>query len=160
MAGRHRKIGRKTVALGVMIAGLLAAGIAFAAWTATGTGSGYARATSAQALTTVDVSATTNPTLYPGATGDVDLSISNPNIYPVQVTDVTGNGAISTAAVGCDASVVAFSNQTGLALDVPPSGTADFTLVDSVSMDAAAGNACQGAVFTVPVSLSGTSTSP
>ena len=106
MAGRHRKIGRKTVALGVMIAGLLAAGIAFAAWTATGTGSGYARATSAQALTTVDVSATTAATLYPGATGDVELSISNPNIYPVQVTDVTGNGAISTAAVGCDASVV------------------------------------------------------
>ena len=51
------KVSRK-LSIGASIAGAMLVGsIAFAAWTATGSGSGYAKATNAQALTTVDVSA-------------------------------------------------------------------------------------------------------
>jgi hypothetical protein len=137
----------------------LAAGIAYAAWTATGGGSGYAKATSAQPLTTVDVSASTSATLYPGTTGDLLLRINNPNPYPVRVTGVSGAGTItSDAGAACNASTgVTFEDQAGLSLDVPASGAATFTLSGTVSMSNASDNSCQGAVFTVPVSLTGAS---
>ena len=155
-----RKLPRKLSVTAVVFVGLMAAGIAFAAWTATGTGSGYAKATTAQALTTVDVSATTAATLYPGATGDVELEISNPNDYPVRVTSVTGNGAITASDAGCNAASVTFTDQGSLTLDVSATGSAAFTLNGAVSMSGAANDSCQGAVFTIPVSLSGQSNVP
>ena len=129
-----------------------------AAWTATGSGSGSAKATTAQALSTVDVSATTTPQLYPGGTGDVKITIHNPNPYPVQVTNINGNGAItSDKGAACDASTgVTYTDQSGT-FDVPASGDASFTLAGAVAMSNASDNSCQGAVFTIPVSLSGAS---
>lgn len=150
----------KKLTVGTLFAGAMLAGsIAFAAWTATGAGSGYAKASSAQALTTVDVSASTTATLYPGATGDVLLRISNPNPYAVTVTDVAGSGAIdSDTTAACDASTgVTFTDQTGLTLNVPASGAATFTLSGSVAMANSSHTSCQGAVFTIPVTLSGAS---
>ena len=150
----------KKLTVGTLFAGAMLAGsIAFAAWTASGSGSGYAKATSAQALTTVDVSATTAATLYPGATGNVQLRISNPNPYAVQVTDVAGSGTIvSDKGVACDgATGVTFTDQSGLSLNVPASGAATFTLTGSVAMNNASDTSCQGAVFTIPVTLSGAS---
>ena len=150
----------KKLTVGTLFAGVMLAGsIAFAAWTATGTGSGYAKATTAQVLTTVDVSASTTATLYPGATGNVLLRISNPNPYPVTVTDVAGSGAIvSDTTAACDASTgVTFTDQTGLSLSVPASGAATFTLSGSVAMANSSHTSCQGAVFTIPVTLSGAS---
>jgi hypothetical protein len=150
-----KKSGITALTLGVF----LAAGIAYAAWTATGGGSGYGKATSAQPLTTVDVSASTLATLYPGATGDLHLRISNPNPYPVRVTGVSGSDTItSDTGAACNASTgVTFADQSGLSLDVPASGAATFTLSGTVSMSNASVNSCQGAVFTVPVSLAGAS---
>jgi hypothetical protein len=154
-----KRFGKKGLATALTLGVFLAAGIAYAAWTATGGGSGSAKATSAQALTTVDVSASTPATLYPGATGDLQLRISNPNPYPVRVTGVSGSGTItSNAGAACNASTgVTFANQSGLSLDVPASGAATFTLSGTVSMSNASDNSCQGAVFTAPVSLTGAS---
>jgi hypothetical protein len=149
-----------------------AVGLVYAAWTASGGGSGYAEATSAQALTTVDVSASTTATLYPGADGDLLLRIHNPNPYPVQVTDVTGNGTITSDAshstCGSDGSHptgVTFTNQTGQTINVPDAttnsgdgvGNKQVTLSGAVHMSNSSDNSCQGATFTVPVSLSGNS---
>lgn len=150
----------KRVSAGTILVSLMIAGsIAFAAWTATGTGEGYAKATTAQALTTVDVSASTTATLYPGATGDVLIRINNPNPYAVRVTDVAGSGTItSDAGAGCDASTgVTFTDQSGLTLNVPAGSAATFTLTGAASMSNASANSCQGAVFTIPVTLSGNS---
>lgn len=137
----------------------LAGSVAVAAWLSSGTGNGYAKATTAQALTTIDASASTSATLYPGATGNVTIDISNPNPYPVRVTSVTGNGTItSNAGSACNGSTgVTFTNQTGLTLDVGANTDATFTLNGAVSMTNASDNSCQGAVFTIPVSLSGQS---
>jgi hypothetical protein len=159
MRNGTRKLTARITAGGIVVGAMLAAGVAFAAWTATGSGSGYAKATTAQALTTVDVSATTPATLYPGATGNVKLSISNPNPYPVTVSSVSGNGAItSDKGAACNASTgVTYSNQTGLSLAVPAAGSATFTLTGAVAMSNASDDSCQGAVFTIPVSLSGAS---
>ena len=149
---------KKLLGIGVITTTLLAAGVAFAAWNASGTGSGYAKATTAQVLTTSDVAATTTAQLYPGGTADVKIKISNPNPYPVRITSITGNGAItSDKGAACDASTgVTYTNQSGT-FDVAANSDASFTLLGAVAMSNASDNTCQGAVFTVPVSLSGAS---
>jgi len=150
-----RKMTVASVFLGVMVAG----SIAFAAWTASGTGSGYAKAKSAQPLTTVDVSGSTTATLYPGATGSLLLRVDNPNDYDVTISSVTGNGTItSDKGAACNASTgVTFTDQTGLSLVATHNAQTTFTLSGAVAMSNASDNTCQGAVFTVPVSISGAS---
>jgi hypothetical protein len=152
--------GSRKVTAGVLLAGAMLAGsVAYAAWTASGTGSGYAKATTADALTTIDISATTSATLYPGASGTVFLRIDNTNDYPVRVTTVTGSGTIvSDATAACDASTgVTFTDQNGLTLDVAANSAQTFPLAGSVAMSNASHNDCQGAVFTIPVTLAGQS---
>jgi hypothetical protein len=155
-----RKKGIKRIAVTMLFSVVAVAGsVALAAWVTNGTGAGYARAGSAQALTTVDVSASTTASLYPGATGNVSLRINNPNPYNVVVTDVTGNGAItSDKGAACNASTgVTFTDQTGLSLAVPAGTAVTFPLNGTVAMSNASDTSCQGAVFTIPVALTGSS---
>jgi hypothetical protein len=151
-----RKVTVGALALGVT----MAATVAFAAWTATGSGNGYAKAKTAVALTTVDASASTTAQLYPGGTGDVVIKIANSNPYPVTVTGVAGAGAItSDKGATCDAATgVTYTAPTTPSL-VVPAGSAGtlFTLTGAVAMSNASANACQGAIFTIPVTLTGTS---
>jgi len=152
----------KLIASGTTLAVIAAASLVYAAWTTSGSGSGYAKAGSAQALSTVDASASTAATLTPGSTGDVRIEIRNPNPYPVQVTGVSGNGTITTTASGCTTTGVTFTNQTGLTLNLPAKsggtdGALQTTLSGAASMSNASLNACQGATFTIPVTLTGTS---
>jgi hypothetical protein len=111
------------------------------------------------ALTTVVVSASTGATMYPGVTGDVALQIHNPNSYGVGVTAVARNGAIAADAghSGCTTTGVTFVNQSSLTIDIPANSDASATLTDAASMSNGSLNACQGATFTIPVRLTGTS---
>jgi hypothetical protein len=147
---------KKLFVAGGLVAGMMASGIAWAAWTAEGTGNGYAKATTAQALTTDDVSATTVGQLYPGGSGDVKLTINNPNPYPVTVTSISGAGAITADTAGCTVTGVTFTDTTGT-WDVAANDETSVTLTGAASMSNDSDNACQGAVFTIPVSLSGAS---
>jgi hypothetical protein len=153
---------RNIVGGSVAVLALGLAGLVYAAWTTSGTGSGYAKAGSAQVLTTVDVSASTTATLYPGATGDVLLKINNPNSYPVRVTDVTGNGAITADSghTGCVATGVTFTNQTAKTIDIAANAQTQVTLTGAAKMTNASDNGCQGATFTIPVTLTGASNAP
>jgi hypothetical protein len=137
---------------------ILTAGIAFAAWTAGGSGNGYAKAATVGALTTVDASASTTAQLYPGGTGDVKITISNPNAFPVTVTGVSGSGAItSNAGATCtNATGVTFTDTSGLTDVAAASTTTTITLANKASMSNSSNNACQGAIFTIPVTLVGT----
>jgi hypothetical protein len=140
----------------------LVAGVAFAAWTAGGSGHGTAQAKTAVALATVAVPASA-PSLYPGADASVTVRITNDNDFAVRVTDVvygspaatTTSGALGACATGADAGLM-FTDQTGLALDVDAHASATFE-VDGVHMGADAANGCQGATFTIPVTLTGAS---
>jgi hypothetical protein len=161
MKGRTkmRRLSKRIGITALMVVGATAGSVALAAWLAAGTGTGYAKASTAQALGTVDVSAGTSATLYPGATGDVTLRIDNPNPYPVRVTSVSQTAAItSDAGPACDSSTgVTFSDQSGLTLDVPAASAVTFTLSGSVAMSNSSDNSCQGAVFQIPVQLTGAS---
>ena len=85
---------------------------------------------SSAALTTVDVSASTSATLYPGATGDVVLKIDNSNPYPVRITAVTGSGAVTADAghSGCVTTGVTFVDQSGKSIDIAASSQTQVTL--------------------------------
>src|ERR671933_920165 len=160
---RKRVINRK-LAVAVIAAVCACVGLVYAAWTTNGTGNAYAKAGTAQALSTVDVSASTTATLYPGVSGDVLIKLDNPNPYAVTVTAITGNGTITPdgSHSSCTTTGVTFTNQTGLTLTVPAKsggvdGVLQTTLTGAASMSNASLNACQGAVFTIPVTLTGSS---
>jgi hypothetical protein len=156
---------RRFIVVGISVLAVGAAALAYAAWTASGTGSGFAKAGTATALTTSDVSATTTASLYPGVNGDVKIQINNPNPYPVRVTDITGNGAatVKTAGLGtCTTTGVTFNDQHSLTIDIAAKsggvdGTTTTTLTGAAHMSNASDNGCQSAVFELPVSLSGVS---
>lgn len=152
---RRRPRRRALLVVAALATGVIAAGIAIGAWSVSGSGSGYAKAASGSALTLSDASASTTADLYPGATGSVKLRVTNPNAFPVRITTVTGTGAVtSDKGAACDAATgVTFSNQSSLALDLAAGATTTFTLSGAVSMSNASDNACQGAVFSVPVSV-------
>ena len=147
----------------IAVVGVIAvalAGIAIAAWAVSGSGTGYAKAGSSSALTLSDATASTSADLFPGSTGAVKLKVSNPNPFPVRITAVAGTGAItSDKGAGCDAATgVSFANQSGLTLDLLANETNKvFTVAGAVSMSNASDNTCQGAVFSIPVSVTAAS---
>jgi len=150
---------RTIVVLAVLVLGVVAVGVGLSAWSIGGTGNGAAKATTASSITLADATAFTSADLYPGATGNLKLRATNPNPFPVRVTAVSGNGTItSDKGAACDASTgVTLANQSGLTLDLAAGATATLTVPNAVSMNNSSDNSCQGAVFTVPVSLTAVS---
>ena len=147
------------IALVVLLTGIVAVGVGLGAWSIGGNGNGSAKATTASSITLADASGFTSADLYPGATGNLKLRATNPNPFPVRITAVSGNGTItSDKGAACDASTgVTLANQSGLTLDLAAGATATLTVPNAVSMSNSSDNSCQGAVFTVPVSLTAVS---
>jgi hypothetical protein len=155
------RLSRKLFVAAAVVAALGVSGALYAAWSTSGSGSGYAKAGTASALTLSDASASTSADLYPGGTGSVKVRITNPNPFPVRVTSVAkqmGGTITSDKGAACNASTgVTFTDQTGLTLDLAAGATSTFTLSSAVSMSNASDNSCQGAVFTIPVDVTGAS---
>jgi hypothetical protein len=159
MRNPRRKQRTLVIALLILLLAVVAVGIGLGAWSLGGTGNGSAKATTASDITLADASAFTTADLYPGATGNLKLRATNPNQFPVRITAVSGNGTItSDKGAACNASTgVTLANQTGLTLDLAAGATATLTVPNAVSMSNSSDNSCQGAVFTVPVSLTAVS---
>jgi hypothetical protein len=155
------RISRKVFVAFAAVVALVATGVIVAAWSTTGSGNGYAKAGTASALTIGDASAATVGDLYPGGSGAVKLKVTNPNPFAVRITTVTkqtGGAITSDKGAACNASTgVTFTDQTGLALDLAAGATTTFSLANAVSMSNASDNTCQGAIFTIPVDVTGAS---
>jgi hypothetical protein len=155
------RISRKVFVAFAAVVALVATGVIVAAWSTTGSGNGYAKAGTASALTIGDASAATVGDLYPGGSGAVKLKVTNPNPFAVRITTVakqTGGVITSDKGAACNASTgVTFTDQTGLALDLAAGATTTFSLANAVSMSNASDNTCQGAIFTIPVDVTGAS---
>src|ERR671936_1650682 len=80
------------LAVGVVLIG---AAVAVGAWNTTGSGTGYAKASTASSLTLGDASASTVADLYPGASGNVKITVTNPNPFPVNITTVSQTASTS-----------------------------------------------------------------
>jgi Putative metal-binding motif len=150
-----RTLRRKIIVGAALAGGASIAGLAFAEWLASGTGEGYAKSRTAQALTTESVTA--SESLYPGGTGDLVIRIHNPNPFPATLTSVTPNGAITSDNPACDAGGhgVTFTGVSGLSDVIDANASTNVTLVGALSMAPSSANECQGVTFTVPVSLNG-----
>jgi hypothetical protein len=155
-----RKFSKRAIITSLFLGILLAGSVAFAWWTAGGSGTGYAKAATASPLTTVDASASTVADLYPGGTGTLKVQIHNPNTYAVTVTDISATGSATSNDVNCDAanSVTLVTPLTGLSISVPAGGNSTVqTFANAVQMTrgTTADNSCQGKTFELPVSLTG-----
>ena len=151
---------RVLVILALVIAGSVI-GVAIAAWTTGGSGSGQASAGTAVSMTISAGTPSTN--LYPTASADVAAVVSNPNPYKVHVSSVS-LGAVTVdgghSACNTGASVTVTSPQTNgvTGWDVPANGSLNLDLANAISMSNAATDSCQGATFTVALTATGAST--
>jgi hypothetical protein len=175
---------RKRKIVSAVCGSLLAASVAYAAtnWVV-GLNGGSAGESQSAAISNLTISATSGGTnqLYPGGNGDVTVSISNPNSFPVTITALQlpanttyaagyTTSALTTAVPGCTASTPSdvmwnYSTSTSgsshtltTALTVAASGQANNPLVvtftNDASMTAASPSACANTYFSMP-SLTG-----
>ena len=131
-------------------------GVAYAFWSATGTGSGTVSSASAQLLT-VSAAATPVTDLYPGRTVDLGFSVANPNGYRVRLSALAAASVTSSDPAACPASSIALGAPGPLPtpVEVAGGGTASGTVPGLVTMVAAAPDGCQGKTFTVALTLTG-----
>jgi hypothetical protein len=146
----------RLIAVLAVIGVLAAGGAAWAYFTSHGSGAGHG---STGTMSTVTLSATAGSAstpLYPGGTGDVSLEVNNPNSYAVTLVSVTGNGSITHDAghSGCTTTGVTFTNQSGLSTAIPASASNyQVHLSGAVSMGSSSSSGCQGASFSIPVTI-------
>ena len=167
----RRRVG---VVAGVFVL-LFGGGVAVASWTATGTGQGSARAASVSGL--VVTAGSPLGALYPlpadttpatgygsGTVGSVSTTVANPNPFPVTITSATV-GSVTLSPLGgrtCAAGSVLPTSSTPIALSPPvtlAAGSAPtaVTVPGALYMVSTAEDGCQGASFSVPVTVTGAS---
>ena len=158
-ADRHnRRIGRRLAFIAGLAIAVIAAscGIAFAYWGSQGSGTGSA----ATGTMTIHVDAiqgtdANGSSLVPGGSGDVIVRVTNPNSFSVHVTAISGNGA-PTASNLCTPTGVTFTSPTdysAAAFTMTAGQTTLFRLVGAAGMSLSSASSCQGATFTIPVSV-------
>lgn len=175
-ASRKAKRTRRSIVVAAAGGVVLSSGVAYAFWTATGTGSGTAKAATFQALTIGGGSAPSGQ-LYPGlsangstAGGDITVLISNPNPFPVTITSVApGTGALTVTGStpvggeGQTAADTACASNSGVSIITKSSPSVTYsngsnipaktnnvavTISKVVSMSTQSVSECQGATFT------------
>lgn len=132
------------------------AGGAFGYFTSTGKTTGSASTGTMQTVTVSAATVAPNTGLLPGGSADVTLKVTNPNSFAVTLVAVTATGGTITADSGhpgCTTTGVTFTNQTGLSTSIPASATTTVDLSGAASMSTASSAGCQGATFSIPVTI-------
>jgi hypothetical protein len=160
---------RRAVAIAGANALVLAGGTAYAAWSVSGSGTGGAVSGSASSLQ-LTAATTGSNALFPGQTADVVITITNPNPFVVDVSQLTLPAATSVATAYTDAALtsaktacntggtgVSWSyttkNLTGVVVDKKTGGTdgvLTLTLSGAATMSSDSDNNCQSAFFKMP----------
>jgi hypothetical protein len=174
---RAKRIRRAKIASGTAGAMIIGAAVVLAAatnWTVGltgGNGSAQSQTVSNLSITPVTTGSFTNQ-LYPGASGDIQVTITNPNAAPVAVTGVTtpsnstvhaigySDQALTSTQASCTASTSlvdwAFSGSSAAAhtlattLVVPANGSLTVTLTNMATMGSASPSACENTYFKMP----------
>ena len=178
----RRNWSRRTKIVAAIVGAALAGSVAYAAtnWVV-GLSAGSSGEGQSASISNLSITATASPAaanlLYPGANGDVVVTISNPNAFPVTITAVNlptnityaagfSNSGLTTAQSGCSAATPSqvtwnFSTSTSgtshtltTPLVVAASGQANNPLVVTLTNDASMGTsaplACAGTYFSMP----------
>jgi hypothetical protein len=149
---------RKLVSVLTLVGALAVGAAAWAYFTSSGSGSAHASTASMSTVTLSATAGTPSTPLYPGGTGDVSLEVNNPNAYAVTLVSVAlKTGGTITADVGhssCTTTGVTFANQTGISSTIPPGASQyQIRLPGAVSMNSSSLSGCQGATFSIPVTI-------
>ena len=133
----------------------LSAGAAYAYFTSSGSQSSSGSAGSLQSVTVAATTGTPGTPLLPGGSGDVTLKVTNTNNYAVTLMSVTGAGSVTADAghSGCTTTGVTFTPQTSLNMSIAANGTTQVDLPNAASMSASSSTGCQGATFSIPVTI-------
>ncbi|MFI5564274.1 hypothetical protein ACIA2T_33705 [Amycolatopsis japonica] len=141
------KISKRTAAILGITGLVVTAGVAYAAWTSSGSGSGSV--TSTTSVNSTISPATPGEALYPGATTTFTVRVDNPNDYPIVVNSISAGS--SDLAGSCAAgTVTSDALTTPPATVIAPKTTGAYTLTAHMAADAS--DACKGASFSLPLS--------
>jgi hypothetical protein len=159
---RPRLDGRTRAILSVAAAAAVVvnAGAAWVYWQITGSHTGQANAGTVVELALRARSDLNHP-LLPGQTGNLTVTVTNDYDFPIRITAVSpGAGNIVAddehRDAGCKEPGVAVSQpRFAVSWDVQRNTIGAFTIPDGLLMRPATPKACSGAVFTVPVQVSG-----
>jgi|SRR5579885_3056243 len=134
-----------------------AAGVAFASWTSAGLGAGSAKA--ADSKNSVIAAGVFAADLYPGALKSVTVTVSNPNDYPIVVTQITNGssdavgtcaaGSVTATGLGTDTSTAALAQDGTTSTVIAANGSASYRLATRMIGDAADG--CKNQAFNLPL---------
>jgi hypothetical protein len=150
--------GRRALVVPAVVAALIAAATATHAYfNSTGSGTGNGATGTLQPVIVVAFVGgdTESSSLYPGGpAADVIVRLNNPNASAVKLISVTGNGTIVADGghASCTTTGVTFPDQTGLSISLP-AGSTLLHFASAASMSTASSNGCQGATFSIPVTV-------
>ena len=165
--GRRRLDGRaQSILSAAAVAAIVVnAGAAWAYWRFTASETGSPGAGSAVELTMRGRSDLNKP-LTPGGTGNLTVTLTNDNEFPIRITSVSpGAGNIVAddehRDAGCrvDTGVSVTRRAFHVSWGVEKNTIGAFTISKGLRMDPNANRACAGATFTIPVRVTGVSVS-
>jgi len=155
-----RRATKRATILSLFLGILLASSVAFAWWTASGSGTGYASAGSVTPVDTLSVNAiaATANDLYPGGSTALKIEIRNQNPFPVKVTAINATGGGVSGVALCDAAnsvTMANIDLSATPVTIAANSTSGvLSYPGKVSMDGpSAVDSCQSQTFAIPVSI-------
>lgn len=140
-----RKISKRSAVVLGAAGVVVVAGVAYAAWSSTGTGTGSVSSTTS--TNSVITPAGSGSVLYPGGGTDFTVTIDNPNAYPVVVTSISAGA--SNAVNGCAAGTVTSAVPTSTTGTIGAHSSGTYTLHATMNIDAA--DACKSQIFVLPL---------
>ena len=156
--GRTRTI----LSIAAVAAVIVNAGAVWAYWRLTGSTTGTA---AGAAGTRIELmlrgSSDYNKPLVPGGTGNLTVTVTNDNTFPIRISSVSrAAGTVIADAEhrdeGCLATGVSVTKASFVvSWNVPKNTIGAFTVRDGLAMSSASHPACAGATFTVPVRAAG-----
>ena len=154
---RTRSALPRWLALGAFVVVVVTAGAAYAYNTATASATRSAHTGTMQTVTVQALVGGDTPSssLHPGGpAADVILRVNNPNSYSVKLFSIAGNGTITAdgSHPGCTTTGVTFSPSSNPNITLV-AGSSLVHLTAAASMSTASLNACQGATFSIPVTM-------
>lgn len=156
---RRTRVVRAPLLFGAVLAIILGVG-AGAAWgyfTTQGSGSAAATVGHVTAVTVLSASGTTaTPKLQPGSHGDLKFNVTNPNSYTVTIVHIiqkTGAVGVSNSKGTCTGTRADISVPAKTVSYTIPTGTHAITIVTGAYMGTTSPTGCQGATFSIPVTL-------
>ncbi|MBB4696869.1 hypothetical protein [Paractinoplanes abujensis] len=159
--GRKRRLDRRTrliLGIAAALAVVVNASAAWAYWQITG--SEVAAADGPPVELSLRARSDLNKSLQPGTNGDLVVTVTNVNGFPIKISSVSANGPVTAdpehEKAGCDPAAVRMAQPSfDVAWEVGRNAIGAFNVRGGLSMRADARKACAGAVFTVPVRVSG-----